>query len=85
MSDIASERLWRVQDWLAAAGHPFSRSKLYAEVHAGRLDARTAGDVTLIATSPAAYFAGLPRGLGPPFGRGRKRLNEIKRCDNQGA
>jgi hypothetical protein len=73
MSDIASEKLWRVNDWLKAAGHPFSRSKLYSEINKGRLDARTAGDCTLIATSPADYFAGLPRGLGPPFGRGRRK------------
>jgi hypothetical protein len=81
MTDVTSERLplrlWRINDWLAAAGHPFSRAKLYSEIRKGRIDARTAGDCTLIATSPAAYFASLPRGLGPAFGRGKRgRITE---------
>jgi hypothetical protein len=74
MSDTEQERLaWRPSDWLKAAGHPFSRAKLYAEIGKGRIDARSADRVTLITTSPAAYIASLPRGVGPAFGRGRRR------------
>jgi hypothetical protein len=73
VSDTAQERLWRPNAWLKDAGNPFSRAKLYAEIRAGRIDARTCDRVTLIATSPAAYFASLPRGVGPAFGRGRRK------------
>ena len=74
MFDTAQEqRLWRPNAWLKDAGHPFSRSKLYTEIRKGRIDVCTADRVTLITTSPQAYLASLPRGVGPAFGRGRKR------------
>jgi len=66
---------WRPHDWLRAAGHPFSLPVLYREIRAGRLDARKVGGGknTVILTSPAAYFAKMPQGIGPAVGRGRPR------------
>jgi hypothetical protein len=29
-------RVWRPNEWLKAAGNPFSRPTLYAEIHRGR-------------------------------------------------
>jgi hypothetical protein len=73
MSDTEQERLWRPNEWLKAAGYPFSRAKLYAEVKAGRLDLHTSDGVAFISPSPSQYLARLPRGAGPAFGRGRRR------------
>jgi hypothetical protein len=67
-------RVWRPAEWLKAAGNPFSRVTLYAEIHAGRLDARKVGKNTVILTSPRDYFASLPRRLGPAVGRARKAV-----------
>jgi hypothetical protein len=72
VSDTAQqERLWRIADWLRATG--LSRSKLYNAIRDGRVDVRKDGRATLILTSPRQYVESLPRGLGKPFGRGRKR------------
>jgi hypothetical protein len=73
MSDETERLSWRPREWLRAAGHPFSRAKLYAEIKAGRLDSRKAGRSTLIVTPPAAYLASLPRGVNPAFGTARRR------------
>jgi hypothetical protein len=66
------ERVWRPDAWLKAAGNPFSRPTLYAEIHAGRVDARKRGRSTIILTSPRAYFESLPKGIDPPAWRARK-------------
>jgi len=73
VSDTAQqERLsWRVSEWLRDVR--VSRSKLYNAIRAGRVDVRKDGRATLILTSPREYVESLPRGLGPAFGRGRKR------------
>jgi hypothetical protein len=68
------ERLgWRPNEWVRAAGNPFSRPKLYSEIRAGRIDPRKSGGATLILTPPRDYLSSLPKGVGPAFGRGRKR------------
>jgi hypothetical protein len=67
------ERVWRPTEWLKAAGNPFSRPTLYAEIHRGRIDARKLGRATIILTSPRAYFESLPKGISPPAWRARKR------------
>jgi|GraSoiStandDraft_41_1057321.scaffolds.fasta_scaffold1013534_1 hypothetical protein len=59
---------WRLNAWLKAAGYPFSRPKLYGEIHAGRIDARKIGRSTIILTSPRDYFLSCPSVV-----RGRKR------------
>jgi hypothetical protein len=66
MNDNSNEQAgWRPEAWLKAAGHPFTLSKLYNEIGAGRLEACKAGNrTTIILTSPAAYYAQLPRSLG---------------------
>jgi hypothetical protein len=64
---------WRPDTWLKAAGNPFSRPTLYAEIHAGRIDARKRGRSTIILTSPREYFESLPQGLDPPGWRSNKR------------
>jgi hypothetical protein len=72
VSDTAQqERLWRIADWLRATG--LSRSKLYNAIRDGRVDVRKDGRRTVILTSPLQYGESLPRGLGPAFGRGRRR------------
>ena len=43
---------WRVDDWLKAAGFPFSKPMLYQEIHAGRIDPRKIGRNTVILTAP---------------------------------
>lgn len=65
---------WRVQDWLKAAGFPFSLPILYREIRAGAIDARkmAGGRNTVILTSPRAYLEAQPRGVGPSWGRPRK-------------
>jgi hypothetical protein len=63
---------WRPNEWLKDANHPFSRATFYAEIRAGRIDARKIGKNTVILTPPHTYFASLKRGLGPACGRGRK-------------
>jgi hypothetical protein len=73
MSDENERLSWSPREWLRAAGNPFSRAKLYHEIHAGRLDARKAGRSTLIVTPPAQYIASLPRGVGPAFGVKRRK------------
>jgi hypothetical protein len=73
----AEHRVWRPNEWLKAAGHPFSRPKLYSEIHAGRIDARKVGSNTVILTSPRDYFRSLPRHLGYAFGRGARRKAEV--------
>jgi hypothetical protein len=67
------DRVWRPNEWLKAAGNPFSRPTLYSEIHRGRLDARKAGRSTIILTSPREYFESLPKRLGPPVGRARRK------------
>jgi hypothetical protein len=69
----AAPLAWRPAAWLRACGHPFSRPVLYREIHAGRIEVRKVGRNLLITTSPAAYLASLPKGIGAPVGRGRKR------------
>jgi hypothetical protein len=64
---------WRPAAWLRACGYPFSRPKLYSEIAAGRIEVRKAGRNLLITTNPATYLANLPKGIGAPVGRGRKR------------
>jgi hypothetical protein len=64
---------WRPAIWLKQAGHPFSRPKLYGEIRAGRIDARKCGKSTIILTPPAKYLESLPRGLGAPVGRARRK------------
>jgi hypothetical protein len=66
---------WKINDWLRAAGFPFSRPKLYSEINAGRLEACKAGKgTTIILTSPAEYYSKLPRTLAPsPNPKARKR------------
>jgi hypothetical protein len=66
------QRGLRPNVWLKAAGDPFSRPFLYREIKAGRIEVCKAGRATIILTSPAQYFASLPRGAGPAVGRGRK-------------
>jgi hypothetical protein len=74
IENAAAQRLsWRINDWLKDAGNPFSKPILYREISAGRLDARKAGGVTVILTSPRAYLASLPKGVGPAVGRGRRK------------
>jgi hypothetical protein len=63
---------WRLNAWLRAAGYPFSRPKLYGEIHAGRIDARKIGRSTVILTSPRAYFESCP-----PVVRGRRKRGAI--------
>jgi hypothetical protein len=77
-TNIGSERqAWRPNDWLKAAGHPFSRPILYREIHAGRIDARKVGHATIIITSPRDYFMSLPKRLGPPVGRARRKREVV--------
>jgi hypothetical protein len=64
---------WRINDWLKEAGYPFSRAAIYNEIRRGRIDARKAGDNTLILTSPHDYLESLPKKLGPAVGRGRRK------------
>jgi hypothetical protein len=64
---------WRPNNWLKAAGYPFSRPTLYQEIRAGRIDARKVGQNTTILTSPRQYLEGLPKTLGPPIGRARRK------------
>jgi hypothetical protein len=70
--DREEQVAWRIDHWLKAAGYPFSRPTLYAEIHAGRIDARKVGVNTVILTSPIEYLRSLPRGVGPPVGTGRR-------------
>jgi hypothetical protein len=70
---MSDSQVWRINEWLRAAGFPFSRPTLYAQIHAGRIDARKVGRSTIILTSPQAYFASLPKRLGPAVGRGRRK------------
>jgi hypothetical protein len=74
MNDYSNERVaWRLDDWLKVAGYPFSKVKLYQEIHAGRLDARKAGKNLVILTPPLEYFVKLPRKLArSPNPRARK-------------
>jgi hypothetical protein len=61
---------WRVDEWLRAAGYPFSRNTLYTEIARGNIDARRAARNTVILTSPRAYLDSrppIPRGT--RFGR----------------
>jgi hypothetical protein len=69
----AAPLAWRPAAWLRACGYPFSRPVLYREIAAGRIEARKARRCTIITTSPAQYLASLPKGIGAPVGRGRKR------------
>jgi hypothetical protein len=72
IDDANAERLcWRPDAWLKAAGHPFTRQTLYAEIHRGNIDARKRGKSTLILTSPRAYLESLPKRVGPAVGRAR--------------
>jgi hypothetical protein len=48
---------WRVNGWLAEV--PISRTKLYAEIGAGRIATVKVGSATLITTSPHDYLASL--------------------------
>jgi hypothetical protein len=64
---------WRPATWLKEAGHPFSRPILYSEIKRGALDARKVGKNTLILTSPKDYLMALPKTLGPPVGRARRK------------
>jgi hypothetical protein len=66
-------RVWRPNEWLKAAGNPFSRPTLYAEIHRGRIDARKCGRSTVILTPPRQYFESLPKRLGAPIGRARRK------------
>ena len=52
-----SPAAWRIHRWLEQV--PISRSKLYAEIAAGRIRTVKAGAATLIVTSPAHYLAAL--------------------------
>jgi hypothetical protein len=73
MTDTNSDRVWRVDEWLECAGHPFSRMTLLAEIAAGRIDARTAGvKNVVILTSPREYFERCPRHAGYAHGRAAK-------------
>jgi hypothetical protein len=69
----AAPLAWRPAAWLRACGHPFSRPVLYREIKAGKIEVRKVGRNLLIVTSPAQYLASLPRGIGAPVGRARKR------------
>jgi hypothetical protein len=60
----APQKAWRVKDWLAELGNPFSRVMFYNEVNAGRIKVRKAGKNILVTTSPADYLAALPTTLG---------------------
>jgi hypothetical protein len=73
VSDTAQQERpsWRISEWLRDVR--VSRSKLYNAIRDGRVDVRKDGRATLILTSPRQYVESLPRGLGKPFGRGRKR------------
>jgi hypothetical protein len=74
MTDTTDNRAsWRRDDWLKAAGYPFSHVTLYKEIRAGRIDARKAGKNLVILTTPRDYLMSLPRKMGVPWGRGRKR------------
>jgi hypothetical protein len=84
MSIEVDDRVWRPNEWLKAAGNPFSRPTLYAEIHRGRIDARKVGRSTIILTSPRQYFASLPPQLGPAFGRGRHTLG-VRKAAAEGA
>jgi hypothetical protein len=70
--DNSDHYVWRPAEWLKAANYPFSRPTLYAEIRAGRIDARKCGRATIITTSPRDYFMRLPQGIGPPIGRNRR-------------
>jgi hypothetical protein len=74
MTDTNNEhRVWRPDEWLKAAGNPFSRMTLYAEIFAGRLDARKVGPKSVvILTSPKEYFESCPRHAGYAVGRAAK-------------
>jgi hypothetical protein len=48
---------WRVSGWLEEV--PISRTKLYAEIGAGRVRTVKVGAATLIVTSPTSYLAAL--------------------------
>jgi hypothetical protein len=73
MTTEIDDRVWRPNEWLKAAGNPFSRPTLYQEIRRGRLDARKRGRSTVILTPPRQYFQSLPRGVSAPVGRRRKR------------
>jgi hypothetical protein len=73
MTTEVDDRVWRPSEWLKAAGNPFSRPTLYQEIRRGRLDARARARSSIIVTSPRQYFESLPRGIGAPVGRRRKR------------
>jgi hypothetical protein len=63
---------WRPSEWLAQAGHPFSRPILYREIAAGRITAVKAGKNTLILTPPRDYLLSLPRGVSAPIRKQRR-------------
>jgi hypothetical protein len=64
---------WRPNAWLKEAGHPFSRPTLYNEIHRGKIDARKCGKNLLILTPPRQYLDSLPKTLGLPVGRTRRK------------
>jgi hypothetical protein len=55
---------WRLDDWLAALGHPFSKPTFYSYVNAGKIKVRKAGHNLLIVTSPSEFLASCPTTLG---------------------
>jgi hypothetical protein len=66
---VSDDRLsWRPNEWLKICGHPFSRTKLYQEIQAGKIDARKSGGNTLILMPPRAYLESLPKELKPAWG-----------------
>lgn len=50
---------WTVDEFRAEV--PIGRTKLYAEIKAGAIEARKLGRHTLIITSPAEYLKSLPK------------------------
>jgi len=66
MDDSIKQQVgWRLTDWMMAAGNPFSIPTFYKEVAAGRIEVCKVGPrTTIVLTSPADYFAKLPRGVG---------------------
>jgi hypothetical protein len=66
MSDEATptQISWRLDDWMAALGHPFSKPTFYTHVANGRIKIRKAGHNLLIETSPAEFLASCPSTLG---------------------
>jgi hypothetical protein len=63
--DIEERHSSRIDAWLKAAGHPFSRPTLYNEIRAGRIVTCKRGHSTLILTHPREYLEALPKGIGP--------------------